>query len=158
VTIDEAVERIQLAYPQVYYACHTRHERKRSNPHHLSHRDGDILVHLDIASPVSLSALARHLDLSLSTLSEAISRLAAHGYVAKAAGGGRDRRRVGLTLTAKGWDAVRAGSVLEARRLRTVLARLNDRQRASVVAGLTRLARACRTPGTTAARSRRRRS
>jgi hypothetical protein len=25
VTVDHAVERVQFAYPQIYYACHTRH-------------------------------------------------------------------------------------------------------------------------------------
>ena len=93
-TIAEAIERIQFAYPQIYYACHTRHARRRSTAHHVSGRDSEILVHLDRAAPTSLSALARHMDLSLSTLSEAITKLTAHGYVVKTPGRAGDRRQV----------------------------------------------------------------
>jgi DNA-binding MarR family transcriptional regulator len=143
-TIDRAVERIQFAYPQIYYACHTRHVRKKSNPFHLSRRDGEILVHLDSAEPTSLSSLARHMDLSASTLSEAISKLAVHGYVAKSPRAGRDRRHVGLVLTPKGVTAVRASSVLEAARLARVLRRLPARDGGVVADSLMRFARACR--------------
>jgi DNA-binding MarR family transcriptional regulator len=144
VTIAHAAERIQFAYPQIYYACHTRHARKRSNAHHLSHRDSAILVHLDRAVPTSLSSLADHMDQSLSTLSEAISKLAAHGYVTKAARAGRDRRQVGIVLTVKGVEAVRSGSVLEAGRLEAVLRRLGARDRTRAIDGFAILARACR--------------
>jgi DNA-binding MarR family transcriptional regulator len=144
VTIDRAVEQIQFAYPQIYYACHTRHARKKSNPFHLSTRDSEILAHLDATVPASLSSLARHMDLSASTLSEAVSKLAGHGYLAKTPGAGRDRRHVGIVLTPKGVSAVRASSVLEAGRLRRVLRRLPPRDRRATVNALTRLAQACR--------------
>jgi DNA-binding MarR family transcriptional regulator len=110
VTIDQAVERLQFAYPQIYYACHTRHERRRSTDQHLSMRDSQILVHLDRRVPLTLGALAAHMDLAASTLSEAISHLESHGYVLKTQA--RDRRRVALLLTPKGVNAVRATSVL----------------------------------------------
>jgi DNA-binding MarR family transcriptional regulator len=144
VTLDQAIERIQFAYPQVYYACHTRHARRKSNPFHLSTRDAEILVHLDRSSPTSLSALGRHMDLASSTLSEAVSKLVAHGYLVKTPRVGDDRRHVGIVLTPKGVGAVRASSVLEAGRLKTVLARLSARDLAAVVDGLTHLAQACR--------------
>ena len=143
-TLDQAIERIQLAYPQIYYACHMRHTRKKSNPFHLSTRDAEILVHLDRSAPTSLSALARHMDLSVSTLSEAVSKLVDHGYLVKTRRAGDDRRHVGILLTTKGVTAVRASSVLEAGRLKTVLGRLSARDLASVVDGLTHLALACR--------------
>jgi len=146
VTLDQAIERIQFAYPQVYYACHARHTRKRSNPFHLSPRDAEILVHLDRAVPSSLSSLARHMDLSVSTLSEAVSRLVHHGYLLKMPRAGEDRRQVGIQLTERGVTAVRASSVLEAGRLRTVLERLSARDRTAAVEGLAQLARACRPP------------
>ena len=41
-TLDQAIERIQFCYPQVYYACHTRHVRARSTAAHLSMRDSEI--------------------------------------------------------------------------------------------------------------------
>jgi len=143
VTIDQAAERVQFSYPQVYYACHTRHERRRSNAFRLSARDSEILVHLDRTTPTTLSLLARHMDLARSTLSEAITELEALGYVAKSTPDG-DRRRVGLVLTAKGVDAVRGSSVLESWRLRTVFGRLSERERNDVVKGLDLLARASR--------------
>lgn len=143
-TIDRAIERIQFCYPQVYYACHTRHDRARSSEKRLSARDSQILVHLDGHAGLTLSDLAAHMDLSRSTLSEALTKLERFGYVAKAAHAARDRRHIGLTLTRKGAAAVRAGSVLEARRLRAVLSTVSARQLDAVVAGLETLARACR--------------
>jgi DNA-binding MarR family transcriptional regulator len=144
VTTDQAIERIQFCYPQIYYACHTRHARKRSSTAQLSARDSQLLVHLDRTAPMTLTTLARHMDLSASTLSEAVSKLEALGYLTKAVRQGTDRRRVGLLLTAKGVGAVRATSVLEPDRLRAVLGRLSKRDVALVIGGLSRFAEACR--------------
>src|SRR5690349_21763378 len=44
-TLDDAVATVQLTYPQVYHACHTRHHRKRTTEHALSARDAAILAH-----------------------------------------------------------------------------------------------------------------
>jgi DNA-binding MarR family transcriptional regulator len=143
VTIDRAIERIQVCYPQVYYACHTRHDRARSNETRLSARDSQILVHLDGHAALTLSDLAAHMDLSRSTLSEALTKLERLGYVVKAPHAARDRRHIGLSLTRKGAAAVRAGSVLEGRRLRAVLSTLSARQLDAVISGLETLARAC---------------
>ena len=141
--LDRDVELIQFAYPQIYYACHTRHVRRRSSAVHLSARDSEVLVHLDRAAPTSLSALARHMDLAPSTLSEAISTLEGHGYVAKAQRAGADRRHVGLTLTPRGVEAVKSASVLEARRVRDVLRRMRPADRRAAIDGLVLFARAC---------------
>jgi DNA-binding MarR family transcriptional regulator len=144
VTIDQAVERIQFAYPQIYFACHTRHERTRSRERELSARDSQILVHLDREIPSGLTALAAHLDLALSTVSEAIKHLTALGYVEKRAGKRGDRRAVGLTLTEKGAEAVRSTSVLEPARLAAVLRRLKPADRRRAIDGLAIFADACR--------------
>lgn len=42
-----AVRAVQIAYPQIYLACHTRHTRARSSAFRLSARDSSLLVHLD---------------------------------------------------------------------------------------------------------------
>jgi DNA-binding MarR family transcriptional regulator len=144
VTIDAAISLVQFCYPQVYYACHTRHERKRSSALRLSRRDSELLVHLDRSRPAALTDVARHMDLAPSTVSEAVTKLEALGYVQKAPASTGDRRRIGLVLTAKGVDAVRATSVLEPARLRGVLKRLSNRELATVTDGLTILAEACR--------------
>lgn len=143
-TFDQAVERIQFCYPQIYYACHTRHERKRSSRLRLSRRDAEMLVHLDPATPTTTTELARHMDLARSTVSEAIKALEAHGYVTKGTPRDADRRHVGLTLTAKGVGAVRSDSVLEPARLTAVLKRLSRSERDAVIRGLSLLALACR--------------
>lgn len=143
-TIDEAIRRIQFAYPQVYFACHTRHQRRKSSRHAVSASDVQVLVHLDTDTPTSLTGLARHMGLARSTLSETVSRLGALGYVAKSPAVAGDRRRVMLELSAKGLAAVRANSVLEPRRLRVVLERLPDAKRRAAVRGLGLLAAACR--------------
>jgi DNA-binding MarR family transcriptional regulator len=144
VTIDQAIERVQFSYPQVYYACHTRHERRRSSASRLSARDAELLVHLDRSAPTTLSELARHMDLARSTLSEAVSALETLGYVTKSGAGVRDRRHVAVVLTTRGVDAVRSSSVLETWRLGVVLGRLAERDRAAAVRGLDLLARASR--------------
>ena len=143
-TLTHAAERIQFCYPQVYHACHTRHARARSSQSSLSMRDSAILVHLDRATPRSLTDLARHMGLSRSTLSEAVTKLEVFGYAKKAPSGAGDRRRIRILLTPKGAEAVRLTSVLETRRLHTVLRRLPVRERAIAVKGLETLARACR--------------
>lgn len=142
-TINEAIERVQFSYPQIYYACHTRHQRRRSNAFRLSTRDSEILVHLDRAVPTTLSALAAHMNLAPSTLSEAVSQLARHGYVVKSVGAS-DRRRVGLVLSPRGVEAVLATSVLEPGRLEAVLKTLSKRELATVIDGLDLLSHACR--------------
>jgi len=143
VTLDEAVERVQFAYPQIYYACHTRHGRRRSSAYRISMTDAELLVHIDRQDGALVSTLARHLSLSRSTVSAALTRLASLGYVVKEKDAGADRRQVRMRLTTSGVSAVRATSVLEARRLRAVLGRLSHADRLRIVEGLGRLARSC---------------
>jgi len=147
VTVDRAAEIIQFAYPQIYFACHTRHGRARSGPASLSARDAQVLVHLDREQPMTLTTLARHMGLAASTLSEAVKQLAALGYVDKARRVEGDRRQVGLALTRKGVEAVRSSSVLETPRLKRVLRRLAPADRARVADALELLAAACRPKG-----------
>jgi DNA-binding MarR family transcriptional regulator len=142
VTVDRAATAVQFAYPQVFYACHTRHTRRRSSAVDVSDRDVQILVHLDGPRPMSLTSLAAHMDLAASTLSEAVTRLVSLGLVLKRGGHGGDGRRVGLVLTPRGTGVVTASSVLETDRLRLVLRRLTPAERRTVVTGLTLLARA----------------
>jgi DNA-binding MarR family transcriptional regulator len=143
-TLNQAVEHVQFCYPQIYYACHTRHERRRTGAGQLSGRDSQVLIHLDRTQPTTLTALARHMGLSPSTLSETVARLQQYGYLVKATGDNGDRRQVAITLTRKGVDAVLASSVLEPARLRDALGRLSRRDLESVVDGLRNLARVAR--------------
>ena len=79
-TLERTVQIIQVAYPQVYLACHTRHQRKRTTVHRLSPRDSSILAHLDPVVPMKPARLAAHLSIARSTLSEALKGLTALGY------------------------------------------------------------------------------
>src|SRR4029453_11820856 len=105
------VRLVQVAYPQIYFACHTRHIRRASTGIRLSAADSTLLAHLDEEHATRPTALARHLGLAASTLSAAIARLAKLGYVTlnRAA---KDGRAVDLRLAAKGASAMQASSVL----------------------------------------------
>jgi DNA-binding MarR family transcriptional regulator len=138
-TVDQAVTAVQVAYPQVYLACHTRHQRKRSTEHRLSSRDSSILAHLDEAIPVAPGRLATHLGIARSTMSEALAVLIRLGYVARATPIG-----AAVVLTARGRRAIEETSVLETGRLHAVLASLSPADRRLVSRGLMRLAAACR--------------
>ena len=143
-TIDAAVTTVQLTYPQVYLACHTRHQRKRTTEYALSARDAAILAHCGVDSPILPVKLARHLSIARSTLSEAIKKLTQAGYVRRVAQVQGDGRHSGILLTAKGLRAVRETSVLESERLGAVLAETSAEDRAAIALGLTKLAEACR--------------
>ena len=75
------VELVQRYYPQIYLACHKRHIRASSTGYRLSARDSSILVHLSETVPVTPTELAAHLSVRGSTLSAAIQRLEALGYL-----------------------------------------------------------------------------
>lgn len=143
--IEHALQIIQVAYPQVYLACHTRHQRKRTTTHALSARDSSILSHLDVRTPTTPAKLARHLGIARSTLSEAIKRLTAMGYTTQSsrtttAG---NRGGVAISLTEHGLEAIRDTSVLEEPRLRAVLHHLSAGELRDVARGMNALAAAC---------------
>ena len=138
-TIDDAVRVVQTSYPQVYLACHTRHQRKRSTEHRLSSRDSAILAHLHPTRPIAPSDLARHLGIGRPTMSEALKRLVSLGFIDRGENGS-----AAVTLSIKGERAMRETSVLEAGRVESVLASLSASDRRLVCRGLERLAQACR--------------
>lgn len=137
------VRLVQVAYPQIYFACHTRHVRRASTATQLSATDSTLLAHLDESEVVRATALARHLGLAASTLSAAIARLAALGYV-KQRRDPRDGRAVGLLLSGRGAEAMQASSVLESARVRNMLKALTVAERKQALAGLGLLAKAAR--------------
>jgi DNA-binding MarR family transcriptional regulator len=142
---DQTIRVVQMAFPQVYLACHTRHERKRSTEDRLSQRDAAILAHLDEETPTIPSRLARHMGIARSTLSEALKRLVALGYVAGTSNGKASSTRLtGVALTARGARAICNTSVLETKRLHRALSSLSDRDLKAIATGMARLAAACR--------------
>jgi DNA-binding MarR family transcriptional regulator len=140
------VRLVQVAYPQIYFACHTRHVRRASTPARLSAADSTLLAHLDEDRPVRSTALARHLGVANSTLSAAIARLAKQGYVIQSRDAG-DRRAIELRLSRAGAAAMQASSVLDAPLVKKMLEHLEPRERRRALDGLTLLASAARVAG-----------
>lgn len=141
--LDSDAEQVQRAYPEIYFACHVAHTRRRSTPLDLSAQDCVYLGHLDLQEPISPHLLARHLGIADSTLSAFLKRMQDRGYIERRLSS-RSRREAELRLTAQGVDAVRATSIIDFERIRTVLARLTPGHRARAVKGIRILAEACR--------------
>jgi DNA-binding MarR family transcriptional regulator len=83
------------------------------------------------------------MGIGASTLSAAIGRLAALGYLKREASLS-DRRAAALTLTTQGARAMAATSVLDAQRVRALLAKLTRDERRRALEGMELLARASR--------------
>lgn len=137
------VRLVQVAYPQIYFACHTRHVRRASTATQLSATDSTLLAHLDEEQSVRATAMAKHLGLAASTLSAAIGRLAKLGYVIQRRDS-RDGRAIDLLLSARGAAAMQASSVLESERVRKMLANLTAAERKRALDGLGLLGKAAR--------------
>ncbi|HYE88442.1 MAG TPA: MarR family winged helix-turn-helix transcriptional regulator [Vicinamibacterales bacterium] len=137
------VRLVQVAYPQIYFACHTRHVRRASTATRLSATDSTLLAHLDEDDPVRVTALAKHLGLAASTLSAAIARLAALGYVMQRRDT-KDGRAVELLLSPKGAAAMQASSVLDSALVAGMLATLTKRERSRALDGIALLAKGAR--------------
>ena len=135
------VAAVQRCYPRIYLACHTRHQRRRSNSAALTAHESSILAHLDRRTPIRAATLAHHLGVGASTLSAAIKRLDALGYLVREKEH-RDGRAVALRLSPSGAKAMQSGSVLEPTRVRALLGALTPDERARAIAGLELLARA----------------
>jgi DNA-binding MarR family transcriptional regulator len=134
---------VQVAYPQIYFACHTRHVRRSSTTTQLSSTDSTLLAHLDEDEAVRPTALAKHLGLAASTLSAAVARLAALGYVVQGRDG-KDGRAIDLRLSAKGAAAMQASSVLDSARVKRMLDQLKAGERKRALEGLALLGQAAR--------------
>jgi DNA-binding MarR family transcriptional regulator len=140
---DRDVRLVQVCYPQIYFACHTRHLRRASTPTRLSAADSTLLAHLDERIGVRATALAEHLGLAASTLSAAVKRLTAHGYIVQDRID-RDGRVRHLRLSSTGAAAMQASSVLDTARVRALLTHLPPKKRRDALAGLSLLASAAR--------------
>jgi len=137
------VRLVQVAYPQIYFACHTRHIRRASTGTRLSAADSTLLAHLDEGRATRPTELAKHLSVAASTLSAAINRLAKLGYVSLGKAPS-DGRAVDVTLTAKGAAAMQASSVLDAALVAKMLSQLSSSERERALAGIGLLAKGAR--------------
>jgi DNA-binding MarR family transcriptional regulator len=137
------VRAVQSGYPQIYLACHIRHQRRASSAARLSPNDSMILSHLDERRAMRAGELARHLGVAASTMSAVVKRLASLGYIVRGRDGA-DGRAAGLRLSPAGARAMQDGSVLDTGRVAAMLSRLKPGERSRAVEGLALLARASR--------------
>jgi DNA-binding MarR family transcriptional regulator len=138
---DRDVRDVLDAYPRIYFACHTRHVRDPQTGAALSAHQASILDHLDEVEPMTMTALAGHMGVTVATMSLAIDRLERKHYVRRDRDP-KDRRRVLLRVTPGGVRVREAKSVLDPVRVEQVLAQLSAANRAAVLEGLALLARA----------------
>jgi len=141
----EAVRQVLILYPQIYFACHTRHVRDPQSQRLLSRHQASILDHLDELDPTTVNDLSRHMGVTPATMSLAIDRLERKGYVVRARDG-VDRRRVHVRLTSAGVRIREATSVLDPARVEALLARLSDNERDAAIHGLALFAAAAQRP------------
>jgi MarR family transcriptional regulator, organic hydroperoxide resistance regulator len=137
----DGVRRVMELYPRIYFACHTRHVRDPKTQRLLSAHMASILDHLDEHEPLALLDLARHMDVTPSTMSLHVEKLVRRGYVTRERDA-RDARRLQLRISQAGARVREAKSVLDPSRVRALLARLTPEEQAAGIAGLALLARA----------------
>jgi DNA-binding MarR family transcriptional regulator len=139
--LEESLLRVQVAYPRIYLACHSRHQNARSGVDQLSPRDGSLLAHLEENVAIAHAELAQHMGVAKSTLSEALASLEERGFVERQADE-RDARGSMIRRTAKGTVAMSNGSVLEPQQLRKLLGLLSVEERQRAVEGMELIAKA----------------
>lgn len=143
--IGDDVRAILNDYPRIFFACHVRHVHDRGADRGadrtISAKQASILDHLDEVEPISLTGLARHMGVTLSTMSLSADRLERHGYLERLPDPG-DGRRIGLRLTPAGARIKSQEKVLDPELLRAMLGRLSAADRKAALHGLSLLARA----------------
>lgn len=140
-SLTRLVDQVLSAYPRIYLACHVDHVRRQSDAAQLSSRDASILAHLADDAEMDAAHLARHLRIAPSSLSATLKHLETQGYLARSTSQ-QDRRRHHFKVSPRGRKALRAQSVLDAARVKALLASLDAQERATAVQGLSMLAAA----------------
>jgi len=135
------VNRLLQSYPKIYLACHTRHVRDDERGRLLSAHLAGILDHLDRGDALTPSELARHLDVTESTVSIQIRKLEREGYIQRDRDR-QDRRQVRLHLTAAGMRVKRQNSVLDPDLVRRMISLLPGKEAEAALNGLELLAQA----------------
>jgi MarR family transcriptional regulator, organic hydroperoxide resistance regulator len=136
-----AVRQLMTFYPQIYFACHTRHVRDRRANRVLSAHQASVLDHLDDIESTNLRTLAAHMGVTASTMSLTINRLVRQGYVTRRRSA-HDARQVQLLLTRAGVRIKSEKSVLDPVLVKRLLEELPIEERQRALNGLALLAQA----------------
>ena len=128
-------------FPQVYFACHTRHIRVEPAGTLLSAHQASVLDHLDDVECTSLLQLAAHMGVTSSTMSITVDRLERAGHVRRERSS-EDGRRLDLRLTPSGARVKREHKVLNPERVALMLGYLNPKGRIQATKALELLAAA----------------
>ncbi len=141
--LNKQVAQIQAFYPEIYFACHANHKRRKQVPSGLTPRDGSLLAHISALEGIETGSLAKHLGLAKSTLSAALHKLKSFGLIEFEVPAGDGRRRK-LHITRRGKNYISETSVLETERVRKVLSKMKPAERLLALQGMELLAAACR--------------
>ena len=134
------VKRLLAAYPTIYLACHREHTRSDEAGKSLTENQASVLDHLDSTRPTTLTRLAEHMGVGRSTMSTTVARLVHGGYIARKRDP-RDKRSIGLTLTASGKRIQAQNSVLNPQLARQMFKLMDPNEAETALAGLEILAR-----------------
>jgi DNA-binding MarR family transcriptional regulator len=132
------------AYPKIFFACHMQHVRDPEAAKELSAHQAGILDHLDDVEPTSMTALAKHMGVTASTMSLTVDRLERGGYVRREKDPA-DGRKVGLRLTPAGVRIKGMQKVLDEDAVEAMLAGIPAEEREEGLRGLEILGRAAET-------------
>jgi DNA-binding MarR family transcriptional regulator len=141
----EQIRAVQMAYPQIWFACHHEH-RGRAEGDGITDHEAGVLMHLAALPEQTPTLIAKHLGVGRPALSAQLKRLQALGLVQ--AKPGRDARERLLRLSEAGAKLAAARSPLEAERVGALLQALSTWERDAAVRGLQLLARAAQSLAT----------
>ena len=139
--MQDAVRRLMTFYPQIYFACHTRHVRDKRTNRLLSAHQASVLDHLDELKATNLRTLAAHMGVTASTMSITVNRLVRQNYVVRKRAA-HDARQVQLLLTRAGVRIKSEKSVLDPGLVKALLEQLAPEERKQALLGLGLLAQA----------------
>lgn len=128
-------ERFEELYTRIWGALH------RADDPDLSQHERQLLHHVPADGGVTLGWIAQHLALPKSSASVLVKDLERRGFV-KRRRDTTDERRLAIGLTPKGRRRVDADRVLEPGSLSKALAELSERDRATLLRTLDKLAEA----------------
>lgn len=134
-------DQLQELLARIHFACRARRVADPETQRSLSAHQASILDHLDVDGATTVGQLASHMGVTVSTMSLAIRRLVAEGYVDRRRDPD-DGRRVCLRLTPAGARIKEAKSTLDPQRIEDMLDALSTEERSVALRGLALLSQA----------------